>query len=74
MRGARFGFVMSTPGTCERGSAEYQRQRDMIEAAGGVLGYLQGARPRDKCPLTEAVNRGIMRDAEGHDNAPVSGA
>lgn len=37
-----------TPGTYERGAAEYQRQRGMIEAAGGVLWYLQGARPRDE--------------------------
>ena len=44
----RYGFVPPTAGTCERGSAERGRQETMIEAAGGVLEYMRGVRPRNR--------------------------
>ena len=74
----RYGFVEATPGTCERGAAEYQRQRDMIEAAGSVYEYMRGCVWRgDRCNnsrLTAGVGRGIIQEAEGHDKAPDSAA
>ena len=70
----RFGFVESTPGTCERGTSEHQRQQNMIDAFGGIVAYMRGAKPRDNKSLTDAAERGIIQEAEGHDKTPVTAA
>lgn len=46
MAAGRYAFD-GTPGTYERGQAERARQDAMIEAAGGLLAYMRGAKPRD---------------------------
>lgn len=56
-----------TPGTYERGATEYRRQRGMIEAAGGMLGYLQGVRPRDEKSVDGRVLDVVSyRQRKGH--------
>ena len=42
---SRYGFTEATAGTCERGAAERARQDALVQAAGGMCSYLQGARP-----------------------------
>lgn len=70
----RYGFVEATPGTCERGRAERERQDSMIAAAGGIMAYMGGCTWQDNSTLTARAGRGIIQEAEGHDKAPVTAA
>lgn len=54
------GFEQATPGSYERGRRERQRQDELVRAAGGVVNYVQGARPRVNKPLTATRNCDIM--------------
>lgn len=54
------GFEQAAPGTYERGKRERQRQDELVRAAGGMVNYVQGARPRINKPLTATHNCDIM--------------